>query len=329
LEELTGMRKVSQLRPDADSGMFWDAKLDPYDFIAVRLPDANAKFSNPQTSWSGNVEAAISSQIRRLGARRAVLQNPPPLDVIGNADFERPAGGVPVPDWAVTTQKGISVQLDKNVKHGGQQSVRMSSKGGVACLVSRPLTVPSTGRLSMAVWLRVADTTKQPPLRLALEGKLQGRDYYRFAPIGQSPGSDQPSVPIASQWAQYIFQVDDLPLEGLTSVRVRFDLMGPGEVWVDDVQLFSLAFNKTELVELAKLITLADMTLQNGQIGDCLRLLDGYWPRFLEENVPLPANAAVDTIIAKPRSSNKEEPPPERSGWLNRVKDIVPESLRF
>ena len=104
--------------------------------------------------------------------------------------------------------------------------------------------------------------------------------------------------------------------------------MGPGEVWVDDVQLFSLAFANPELVELSKLITLADVKLQNGQVGDCVRLLDGYWPRFLEENVPLPAGAASsEASAAQPRKA--EEKPPERSGWLNRIKDLVPESLRF
>jgi hypothetical protein len=93
------------------------------------------------------------------------------------------------------------------------------------------------------------------------------------------------------------------------------------------VQTFSLAFNRSELVELSKLITLADVKLQNGQIGDCLRLLEGYWPRFLEENVPLPAGAMIEATAAKPRPA--EEKPPERSGFLNRVKDMLPESMRF
>ena len=78
--------------------------------------------------------------------------------------------------------------------------------------------------------------------------------------------------------------------------------MGPGEVWVDDVQVFSLAFNSAEMVELSKMITLADVKLQNGQIGDCLHLLEGYWPRFLEENVPLPAEAEMPERRPRSRS---------------------------
>ena len=54
------------------------------------------------------------------------------------------------------------------------------------------------------------------------------------------------------------------------------------------MQLFDLAFNESELRALYKLLTLADLNLQNGQVGDCLKLLNGYWPRFLMQNVPLP-----------------------------------------
>ena len=102
--------------------------------------------------------------------------------------------------------------------------------------------------------------------------------------------------------------------------------MGPGEVWVDDVQVFCLAFSRAEMVELSKIITLADVKLQNGQIGDCLRLLEGYWPRFLEENVPLPPGADFPKTAAKPPPA--PEQPPQRSGLLERVKDLLPESLR-
>ncbi len=225
--------------------------------------------------------------------------------MLDNPSFQRPATAAdPVPGWAVSRRPGVTVQLDKTQRHGSGQSVRISSDGPVACLVSRWFDPPATGRLSMSVWLRVADAHRQPPLRLALEGKLDGRDYYRFAAIGQPQTPGQPGIPIATTWRPFIFQVDDLPLEGLSPLHVRFDLMGQGEVWVDDVQLFDLAFNEPELRALYKLITLADVTLQNGQIGDCMKLLDGYWPRFLVEHVPLAVEPPAGTIAAKP-----DEPP--------------------
>jgi hypothetical protein len=329
LDELTGTRKVEPLRADADAGRYWEVHLEPYDLVAVQLSEPNVRFSAAQATWSSVVETALGLQIHRLGARAAALRNPPPLDLVANPGFERPAtAGNPIPDWAITAREGVNIQLDTTQKHGGQQSVKMASTRSVACLVSRPFSAPTTGRLWMGVFLRVADPQRQPPLRLAIEGKLHGRDYYRFAPVGLAPAPGQPPAPIAAQWGQYVVQLDDLPLEGLSSLRVRFDLMGPGEVWIDDVQLFGLAFNRSELVELQKLITLADVKLKNGQVGDCLRLLEGYWPRFLDENVPSPPAApTADAVTAKPRPA--EERQPEHSGFLNRVKDMLPESLRF
>ena len=258
-----------------------------------------------------------------------MLRNPPPLDVLGNPGFESPAAANgQIPEWTVIGQGKVSVQLDRSEKHDGRQSVKITSKGPVVCLVSQPLAVPATGRLTVSVWLRVANAAQQPPLRLALEGKLHGRDYYRFGPVGLAPNAGQPGDAIRSEWGRYVLPVDDLPLEGLTSLRVRFDLMGPGEVWIDDVQVFGLAFSPPEMVELSKLIALANVRLQNGQVGDCLRLLEGYWPQFLEENVALPSGA-VPTETAAANAPPDEEKPPERSGWMSRMRDMLPDSLRF
>ena len=110
-----------------------------------------------------------------------MLRNPPPLDSLGNSGFEQPStAGSPIPSWSVIQQNKTSVQLDRTQKHSGTQSVKLSSEGPIVCLLSQPLAAPATGRLAMSVWLRVADAARQPPLRLAIEGKLHGRDYYKI-----------------------------------------------------------------------------------------------------------------------------------------------------
>lgn len=329
IEELSGLRKIEPLKSETDSGYFWEVALEPYDLVAIQLSEPNVQCSAPHAAWPDAVESALSLQIRRLGARAAVLRNPPPLDVVGNPGFESSAtrDGA-IPNWTVVGQGKISVRLDSTEKHDGRQSVKITSQGPVARLVSQPLAVPATGRLTVSVWLRVADANRQPPLCLAVEGKLGGRDYYRYGPVGLPADGGSPVNAIGTEWGQYVFQVDDLPLEGLTLLRARFDLMGPGEVWLDDVQVSGLAFSRPEMVELSKLITLADVKLQNRQIGDCLRLLEGYWPQFLEEHVELPAGA-VPAETAAAKLPEDEEKPPERSGWLNRVKGMLPDSMRF
>jgi hypothetical protein len=186
----------------------------------------------------------------------------------------------------------------------------------------------------MSVWLKVADAEHQPVLRLAVEGKLAGREYYRFAVIGQPPAPGQPASPIDTTWQRFIVPFNDLPLEGLAQMHVRLDLMGAGQVWADDIQLFDLAFNESELRAIYKLLTLADAALQNGEAGESVRLLHGYWPRFLAENVPLAP--PVPALAAKPAAEQPADSappasagaPPVPPGLLDRVKGIFPENWR-
>ena len=69
------------------------------------------------------------------------------------------------------------------------------------------------------------------------------------------------------------------------------------------MQVFDLAFSEAERRELSKLISLASVNLERGQLADCSQLLDGYWPQFLVANVPL-----TQTPIARASASRRAEP---------------------
>ena len=73
--------------------------------------------------------------------------------------------------------------------------------------------------------LRTDNPQQQPVFRLAIEGPPDGSEFYRFAQVG---GGEARTVPIKKDWTAYVFQVDDLPTQGMDQVRVRFDLMEPG-----------------------------------------------------------------------------------------------------
>jgi hypothetical protein len=257
-------------------------------------------------------------------AAHAVLKNP---------GFELSETAGQVPGWTVSNQSAAGASLDRNLCHDGVQALRLYSDGAAVRVTSDPFPAPATGRISVSVWLRVTDAQHQPPLQLAIDGKLEGRDYYRYAPLGQPPQGMQQVPAISSSWANYVFQVDDLPLEGIGPLRVRFDLAGPGEVWIDAVQVHHLYFSKRERVELSKLIALADVKLQQGQLADCIRLLEGYWPRFLETNVAtsMPAATAngpemVDGNREPPAKASQESG--ERSGLFDRMRNALPR-MRF
>jgi len=355
IAELTGRRSIAPLRPGGRNGstgrresarsggfgsngarvpMSWHLRLQPYELVAVRLSAASVQPTDARAEFSPAVADALERRINDLGLRAASLHSVQPKALLANPGFEQqPSDGSPgaaeIPGWLSTSgEEGVRVELTDAVARGGNRSVHLQSNGPVAALASRRFTVPATGRLSMSVWLRVADTSRQPPLRLAVEGDF-GRLPYRFAPVGAAPGRGAPQFPIGTQWSQFVFPVSDLPLEPGCQVSVRFDMMGPGEVWIDDVEIFDLALNRRELVELSKLITLIDVKRQHGQVADCLQLLEGHWPRLLEQHVDLPSHMRGDGLAERrdEQQRDAQRDTPDRTSLLDRMRDMLPKKL--
>ena len=132
-----------------------------------------------------------------------------------------------------------------------------------------------------------------------------------------------------------LVEVIDLPMSGLSPLQLRFDPAGSGEVWIDDVQLCHLAFSKAERVELFKLIAPAQAKLENRDIADCLRLLEGFWPEYLVRYVP--RSEISTTASDQPRepqetkrpAKSPDKPPDRSAGLLDRVRQALPQALRF
>ena len=325
LEALPGL-PPGTLRQDAEATT-WGVALGPYDVVAATFSGAGVRFSCPKATWSDEVQSALRNRIEELGARAVALRSGPPLDVLDNPGFDRPPGPQgQIAGWTAAGGAGVTVQLDPATKHSGPYALHLASSGPPAKVTSKPFVPPATGRLWMLVRLRVADEARQPPLRVSLEGKAGQRTFVRYAQFGQSPG-DQRVPPIAAQWSRpFVVHADDLPLEPQTPMRIGFELAGAGEVWIDDVQLSSLAFSQEEQKELVRLIAPASVERENGQVGDCIRLLEGYWPRFLVEYVPPAPTPAAQRDVPPPKP---EAEPRRATGLLDRVRGLIPERLRF
>lgn len=324
-EELSGTRTVPPLL-GSQEGAIWTVELAPYDFWAVRIAEAKIRPVHAEARAPSAAVANLQEHIRALSNRAALLRNPPAWKALANPGFEQPAGEQEtVPQWLTTRSSQTSIRVETRGAHQGNRCVYMYSEGPIACLVSRPFPAPATGRFSMMVWLRIARADRQPPLRLAVEWDQNGRQY-RYASVG-APEEGAPSVPLSTQWVPYVLQVYDLPLDGQTPMRVRFDLMGAGEVWIDDVQISGLAFSRDELIELSKLLTVASAKLDRGQLGDCIRILESYWPQFLQTYVGTHPETLSHTgpLVPPPGSIDTER----STNVLDRLKQFLPRPLRF
>jgi hypothetical protein len=292
----------------------WTLNLGPYDLAVFQFAAPHVRLIGPQVDMGPEARALLAAAIEDLKQRRMVLSPDLPLPAAGppNSGFEAPAIGNQIPGWTVSG--GGQATLDPNNPHGGTQSLRLSTAGPQVTLRSEPFPVPKTGRMAVFVWLKLDDSVRQPQIRLALEGVPQTQQFYRAAVMGA--GTDKPIPP---QWQPIVFPVDDLPPEGLQQLRFRVDLNGAGSLSIDDVQLSDLWFRNSEKTQLSGIIARSVFQLNQNQLGDCQYELEGYWPRFLKANVPLPP-----PVAAAPQPA--ENPPPEKAatkpGVVDRVKDL-------
>jgi len=315
---------------DGQAASSWSIRLKAYGLAGGMFPTAGVRVTQATVSGDDVLRATMKHRIRQLEARAIALEKQPPLEVLQNPGFEFTASGGEdrIAGWSINEVAGVSAELDKEQPHEGNQSLRLESTGPVATLVSRSFAAPDTGRLSVWVWLRTDNASTRPALRIAVEKATPGSSYYRYALVGRAAEEGQ----LSSEWRQYVFHVDDLCVGGPCQIRVRFDLMVEGKVWLDGVELFDRRFHEHELRELTKIIAMANVKLQAGELANCHHLLEGYWPQFLLTYVPLADEPVIAQPIERddkttPRSAQGNKAKPQ--GILGRLNHWLPKSIRF
>jgi hypothetical protein len=309
--------------------MTWDVDLEPYDVVGAVLGSDQVTVDTWRVTMDRNSYAHLRQQVNELNARAATLGRSDGLNVLTNPSFELASDRLP--GWIHAQGAGMTIGPNNQEHFAGAQSLRMSSQGPVAWIRSDPFPPPKTGRIAVMVRLKIQDPAKQPPLRLAIEGRrLDGKTYYKPFNVVQNPREQL----LTGDWGQkpFVMLVSDLSTQELADLRVGFDLMGPGEVWIDDVQVYDRWFPKNERDDLLIMSGLAARSLSMGKLADCQQILSGYWPQFLQEYVSLseprvaavPAGATPDTRAFPPPQPKTENPADEKPSVLDKVKQRLP-----
>lgn len=259
---------------------------------------ADFEFTLPE-----GADKVLKKQVYGLEAKLIKSSDPLRLNVIQNPDFE--SSGQPSLNGWDTGQQVAAGKIQLSSTPGalapgqvGAGALLMSSQDQTPVWIrSNTFAGPKTARLSISVWLRTKEASDQPPLRLAVEGRSNGADYYRFGSVGSL--SPDPSMnQIDSKWKRFAVHFDDLPLEGLSDVRVGFDLMGPGEVLVDNVQIYDRWFDENDAKAITQMLASTGTLLSQPEtIDSCRRLLEGYWIQFLDRYVDSGVEAKP-TVVA-------------------------------
>ena len=300
--------------------------LDGFDLIGaviesdtVRLGEIQVRYVDPVT-----IAKRLDEQLRLYQSELNLAVNRPlPWSRVVNYSFEDPSQPQAISGWNATQAAGTSVFVDPTNAHDGKYALRVASDGkNNAWVRSAPIEVPQTGRLSISVQLRL-DGPTQPPLRLALEGRHFGEEYYRFAEVGALAPQDS-SRQLTGEWKSFGVHFDDLPPEGLTDLRIGFDLMGAGSVWIDNVQVYDLWLDEeADFLTLVKKLLSLTKPLEEGDYVSCLRYLESYWARTLLD-VPSKRRPSTERLAELPAEDTSRG---SFRNVLDRVKGLAPQKI--
>jgi hypothetical protein len=305
----------------------WAAPLGPYEISVVRVPSAGLKVVDVQLVGKA-ANAELAAKLADLKNRNLTAKSD--YQVLSNPSFEPLAGAGRVAGWHLTANGGdATVELDTKNPQEGKSSLHFRSNGQPATIESDLFPATPTGQLAMTVYARGQNLAPGSELRLVVTGDCDGRPYRRAARVPaneiQRPNDEWGPQPFA------IF-VRDLPLQSRGQMRIAFELTGAGEVWLDNVKLSSVLWtfsddSKADCLQLSRMWFAANSALDAGQITDCSRIIDGYWPRFILEyrppNAPLVAErvAPARGPASPPQPDQGQEPSP---GFGDRLKRFLP-----
>ena len=173
-------------------------------------------------------------------------------------------------------------ELDRDRPHGGRGSLRLDARVGTAAITSTPFHPEARSSLVVRGWLRADRADAR--VRVRIEGQSAQRGYLR-----------QFDVPVRGDWTEVAVRAPGLPEGGLDSARVRFELLGPGRLWIDDVAVTGDLLNESERLNARRDLMAALEFYREKRYADFARLAGSHWVRHA-------AGPALTATVAGDRS---------------------------
>ncbi len=316
--DANNIRSLSNVRFSRQNGSAnFEFEIEPFGLVGGVANDTKTSILDFAVQFPDNAEQPLRTHLQALQSKLVRASKVPPLNALANPDFEV-SGQPSLEGWDFGGQSTQRIRIDNQQGHTGSSSLIVASDGPTVWIRSSAFAAPETGRLSVSVWLRTDDPENQPPLRLALEGHTANADYYRFGSIGAlAPASATKRV--EGHWQRFAVHFDDLPIQGIDDLRIGFDLMGPGQVWIDNVEVYDRWFDSNDTKAITQLLATAGLLLSDPEnIDQCRKILNGYWPRFLDEYFP-------DLVApAKDGSVKPSQTPEARTVKSSRTRPAIP-----
>jgi hypothetical protein len=123
-------------------------------------------------------------------------------------------------------------------------------------------------------------------VRVWIEGVSGGKPYIR-----------RTEMTVSTEWEGRAVRASDVPAGGLESARLRFELLEPGSLWIDDLHVPSETTSKSGLLNARRTMLAAIQAYREERYAEFARLAGSHW---IQES-----SAAATTRLARAPSSSR------------------------
>jgi hypothetical protein len=220
----------------------------------------------------------LADQLSRLNRSHADGRTAPP-----NPGFEsagpravqlavaHPAGGISAAGnpsgWQVVGSQANTVEIDSTHFHSGHGSLRLDAQAPPAAVVSDRFVPDVQTSLTIHAWLRADKPDTR--VRVWIEGESTGHGFVRRC-----------ELTVSTDWSAMAVRTAEIPTAGLTGARLRFELLNPGRLWLDDLSLTSDALSETERLNAQRALVAALQAYREKRYADFARLAGSHWARL-------------------------------------------------
>jgi hypothetical protein len=172
--------------------------------------------------------------------------------------------GQPDPGVAKGDAAAPAIAIDTENPHAGRGSLRLTAPAAPAAVVSQPFVPSMQSNLTIQAFFR-----SLPPdamVRVWIEGQSGGRPYVRRS-----------ELVVSGHWESRAVRASDLPPGGLDSARIRFELMTPGSLWLDDLRIAGDGAGKSIRLNAQRTMLAALQAYRERRYADFARLAGSHW----------------------------------------------------
>ena len=298
--------------------------MQPFELVAGRTTEARLKPKGFSYQLPEQAQRELNASYYKLRSKLIASGNCRPLNWLENPGFEKS-----FENWTTESRMSdlVSVRSGSERIEGNSALHLQNPTNQYVWVRSDALPVPETGRLSISVWLKLGKDQKQPPLRISVESVDRACNYYRFAEVG-SLNAEQNGNQLTSNWRQFAVHFDDIPEKPVRELRIGFDLIGPGEVWIDHVQIYDRWLDENDSKAVTQMLaSIGPLLNQDESFERCRRILNSYWPtflrRYIHEEDEEPGSFAGNGEKSQNRNSSESQNQPARSSMRQRFRKFV------